>query len=99
MSDTGMQTIGAAEPVDLGAARTVVEGVVEYSYRRRSGAAWATISASLASDDGGSGPHFSTETDHLDDFWREMEPDGFCRCIRAGLSDLVHALSMAGVTL
>ena len=99
MSDTGMREIGAAAPVDLGAARTVIEGIVEYSYRRRSGATWATISASIVADSDGSGPHFSTQTDHLDEFWREMAPDGFCRCVRAGLSDLVHALHLAGVTL
>lgn len=99
MSDTGLQTIGAAAPVDLGATRTVIERGVEYSYRRQAGATRATISASIAADSDGSGPHFSTETDHGDDFWREMGPDGFCRCVRVGLSDLVHAMCQAGVTL
>jgi hypothetical protein len=97
--DAGMQTIGAQQPVDLGSTRTVVERGVEYSYRRAAGATSATISASMASDIGGTGPHFTATTDHVDDFWRTMGPDGFCRCIRAGLSDLVRALSIAGVSL
>ena len=94
MSDTGMQTIGARQPVDLGATRTVVERGVEYSYRRAAGATSATISASMASDCGGTGPHLTTTTTHLDDFWRTMEPAGFCGCIRAGFDQLTYALTM-----
>jgi len=99
MSDSGMRTIGAQQPVDLGATRTVVERGVEYSYRRAAGATSATISASMASDTNGNGPHFTTTTDHLDEFWRTMDPAGFCRCVRVGLHPLVYALSMAGVSL
>jgi len=93
--DTDMRTIVAAQPVDLGATRTVVERGVEYSYRRAAGATSATISASMASDCGGTGPHLTTTTTHLDDFWRTMEPAGFCRCIRAGFDQLTYALTMA----
>jgi len=93
--DTDMRTIVAAQPVDLGATRTVVERGVEYSYRRAAGATSATISASLASDCGGTGPHLTTTTTHLDDFWRTMEPAGFCCCIRAGFDQLTYALTMA----
>jgi hypothetical protein len=99
MSDTGMQTIGPAVPVDLGATRTVIERGVEYSYRRAAGAATATISASMSADHDGTGPHFTTTTTHLDEFWRAMDAAGFCRCIRVGLHPLVYALSMAGVSL
>ena len=99
MSDTGMQTIGTASPVDLGATRTVVERGVEYSYRRAADATSATISASMSDAIDGTGPHFTATTDHLDDFWRTMEPDGFCRCVRVGLHPLVYALSIAGVSL
>jgi hypothetical protein len=94
MSDTGMQTIGAQQPVDLGATRTVVERGIEYSYRRAAGATSATISASMASDCGGTGPHLTTTTTHLDDFWATMAPDGFCACIRAGFDQLTYALTM-----
>ena len=95
MSDTGMQTIWAAVPVDLGATRTVVERGVEYAYRRQAGADRATISAAIAADSDGSGPHFTTTTGHDDHFWATMTPAGFCACIRVGLDQLTRALTAA----